>query len=148
MSVRNLMLSFAIQPWGPIGGQCAKMVCHVMMGMARGFPVEYAGGYDHVMTRRKPARGDILDEEDRRFFGMDWRRRLVVAGIKAAGLGAKDLEGFLEAIPEGGAGIAARLKMRSAANVSQALRRTKWKSLMKRLPKALAEYIVEKRFAP
>ena len=34
---------------------------------------------------------------------------------------------------------------RSAANVSQTLRRTEWKRLMKRLPKTLAEYIAEER---
>ena len=41
--------------------------------------------------------------------------------------------------------LAARLKMRSAANVSQTLRRTEWKSLLKRLPRTLAEYIDEER---
>ena len=35
--------------------------------------------------------------------------------------------------------------MRSAANVSQTLRRTEWKSLLKRLPRTLAEYIGEER---
>ena len=35
--------------------------------------------------------------------------------------------------------------MRSAANVSQTLRRTEWKRLMKRLPRTLAEYIGEER---
>ena len=33
--------------------------------------------------------------------------------------------------------------MRSAANVSQTLRRTEWKSLLKRLPRTFAEYIAE-----
>ena len=37
------------------------------------------------------------------------------------------------------AGPAARLKMRSAVNVSQTLRRTDWKSLFKRLPRTLTE---------
>ena len=41
--------------------------------------------------------------------------------------------------------LAGRLKMRSAANVSQTLRRTEWKSLLKRLPRTLAEYIGEER---
>jgi hypothetical protein len=41
--------------------------------------------------------------------------------------------------------LAARPKMRSAANVSQTLRRTEWKSLLKRLPRTLAEYIAEDR---
>ena len=41
--------------------------------------------------------------------------------------------------------LAARLKMRSAANVSQTLRRTEWKSLLKRLPRTLAEYIAKER---
>jgi hypothetical protein len=35
--------------------------------------------------------------------------------------------------------------MRNAANVSQTLRRTEWKDVMKRLPRALAEYIDEER---
>jgi hypothetical protein len=37
--------------------------------------------------------------------------------------------------------LAARLKMRSAANISQTLRKTEWKNLIKRLPRTLAEYI-------
>jgi hypothetical protein len=41
--------------------------------------------------------------------------------------------------------LAAKLKMRSAANVSQTLRRTEWKSPMKRLPRTLAEYINEEK---
>ena len=35
--------------------------------------------------------------------------------------------------------LAARLGMRSAANVSQTLRRTEWKRLLQRLPRTLAE---------
>ena len=35
--------------------------------------------------------------------------------------------------------------MLSAANVNQTLRRTEWKSLLKRLPRTLAEYIGEER---
>ena len=35
--------------------------------------------------------------------------------------------------------------MLSAANVSQTLRRTEWKSLLKRLPRTLAESIDEER---
>ena len=38
-------------------------------------------------------------------------------------------------------GWLAGLKMGSAANVSQTLRKTEWKNLMKRLPRTLAEYI-------
>jgi hypothetical protein len=38
--------------------------------------------------------------------------------------------------------------MRSAANVSQTLRRTEWQTLMKRLPRTLAEYIVKKSLPP
>jgi hypothetical protein len=38
-------------------------------------------------------------------------------------------------------GWRASLKMGSAANVSQTLRKTEWKNLMKRLPRTLAEYI-------
>ena len=41
--------------------------------------------------------------------------------------------------------LAAGLKMRSDANVSQTLRRTEWKSLLKRLPRTLAEYIAKER---
>jgi hypothetical protein len=41
--------------------------------------------------------------------------------------------------------LAARLKMRSAANVSQSLRRTDWKRLLQRLPRTLAKYIAEKQ---
>jgi len=47
--------------------------------------------------------------------------------------------------------LAVKLKMRSAANVNQTLRRTEWKRLMKRLPRTLAGYIAEERmneFAP
>ena len=35
--------------------------------------------------------------------------------------------------------------MRSAANVSQTLRGTEWQSLLKRLPRTLAEYIARKQ---
>jgi hypothetical protein len=41
--------------------------------------------------------------------------------------------------------LAAWLKMRNAANVSQTLKRTKGKGVMKRLPRTLAEYIDEER---
>ena len=85
--------------------------------------------------------------------------RLVLEGIKAAGLATKELEGLPGGDPRKVAlgklvrertvascgWLAARLKMRSAANVSQTLRRTEWKSLLKRLPRTLAEYIAEER---
>ena len=41
--------------------------------------------------------------------------------------------------------LAARLKKRSAANVSQTLKRTEWKTLLKRLPRTLAEYVAKER---
>jgi hypothetical protein len=41
--------------------------------------------------------------------------------------------------------LAARPKMRSAANVSQTLRRTEWKRLLQRLPRTLAKYIAENK---
>jgi putative transposase len=91
--------------------------------------------------------------------GLDEAERLVLEGIKAAGLATKELEGLPGGDPRKVAlgklvrektvtscgWLAARLKMRSAANVSQTLRRTEWKSLMKRLPRTLAEYIDEER---
>jgi putative transposase len=91
--------------------------------------------------------------------GLEAAERLVVEGVKAAGLVTKDLKGLPGSDPRKVAlgklvrektvascgWLAARLKMRSAANVSQTLRRTEWKSLMKRLPRTLAKYIVEKR---
>jgi hypothetical protein len=36
-------------------------------------------------------------------------------------------------------------EMRSAANVSQTFRRTEWKSLLKRLPRTLAESTAKER---
>jgi hypothetical protein len=83
----------------------------------------------------------------------------VLEGIKAAGLVTKDLEGLPGSDPRKVAlgklvrektvascgWLAAKLKMRSAANVSQTLRRTEWKSPMKRLPRTLAEYINEEK---
>ena len=48
--------------------------------------------------------------------------------------------------------LAARLKMRSAANVSQTLSRTVWKNLFKSLSRTLAEHVAKERnvneFAP
>jgi hypothetical protein len=41
--------------------------------------------------------------------------------------------------------LAARREMRSAANVSQTFRKTEWKSLLKRLPRTLAEYVSQER---
>jgi putative transposase len=72
--------------------------------------------------------------------GLEEAERLVVEGIKAAGLVAKNLEGLPGSDPRKLAlgklvrertvascgWPAARLKMRSAANVSQTLRRTEW----------------------
>ena len=83
----------------------------------------------------------------------------MVEGIRAAGLGTKDLERLPRGDPRKVAvgklvtertvascgWLAARLKMRSAANVSQTLRKMEWKSLMKRLPRTLAKYIDEER---
>ena len=80
--------------------------------------------------------------------GLEEAERLVLAGIKAAGLATKELEELPGGDPRKVAlgklvrertvascgWLAARLKMRSAANVSQTLRRTEWKSLWKRLP--------------
>ena len=91
--------------------------------------------------------------------GLEEAERLVVEGIKAAGLATKELEGLPGGDPRKVAlgklvrertvascgWLAARLKMRSAANVSQTLRKTDWKSLSKRLPRTLAEYIAEER---
>jgi hypothetical protein len=37
--------------------------------------------------------------------------------------------------------LAVRLKMRAPRTLSQTLRRTEWKSLLKKLPRTLAEYI-------
>ena len=91
--------------------------------------------------------------------GLEEAERLVLEGIKAAGLATKELEGLPGGDPRKVAlgklvrertvascgWLAARLKMRSAANVSQTLRRTEWKRLIKRLPRTLAEYIAEER---
>ena len=91
--------------------------------------------------------------------GLEEAERLVLEGIKAARLATKELEGLPGGDPRKVAlgklvrertvascgWLAARLKMRSAANVSQTLRKTDWKSLSKRLPRTLAEYIAEKR---
>ena len=87
--------------------------------------------------------------------GLEEAERLVMEGTTAAGLGTNELEGLPGGDPRKVAlaklvrertvascgWLAARLKMRSAANVSQTLRRTEWKNLMKRLPSTLAEYI-------
>jgi hypothetical protein len=85
-----------------------------MMGMARSLRVEYAGAYYHVMARENRREEISLDEEDRRFF----LKRL--GGLRSD--------------------RAARLKMRSAANVSQTSGRTEWKSLFKKPATTLAEY--------
>ena len=91
--------------------------------------------------------------------GLEEAERLVLAGIKAAGLAAKELEELPGGDPRKVAlgklvrertvascgWLAARLKMRSAANVSQTLRRTEWKSLWKRLPRRLAKYLAKER---
>jgi hypothetical protein len=83
---------------------------------------------------------------------------------QAAGLGTKDLERLPGGDPSKMAlgklvrertvascgWLAGRLKMRSAANVSQTLRGTEWKRLLQSLPRTLAEYIDEEmnEFAP
>jgi hypothetical protein len=81
--------------------------------------------------------------------------RLVLEGIKAAVLTTKELEGLpggdprkvalgklVGATTEGFCGwLETKLKMRNAANVSRTLRRTERKSLLKKLPRTLAEYI-------
>ena len=91
--------------------------------------------------------------------GLEGAERLVLEGIKAAGLATKELEELPGGDPRKVAvgklvrektvascgWLAARLSMRSAANVSQTLRRTEWKSLWKRLPRTLAEYIAKER---
>jgi putative transposase len=91
--------------------------------------------------------------------GLEEAERLVLEGIKEAGLAMKELEALPGGDPRKVAlgklvrertvascgWLAARLKMRSAANVSQTLRRTEWKSLLKRLPRTLTEYIAEER---
>ena len=91
--------------------------------------------------------------------GLEEAERLVSTGLKAAELETRALEELPGGDPRKVAlgklvrertvasceWLAVRLKMRSAVNLSQTLRRTEWKGLMKRLPRTLAEYVNEER---
>jgi putative transposase len=127
----------------------------------------YWGSQEFAERLRKSTGGRIQSVKSRAYLrspqrvshGLEEAERLVVEGIKAAGLRMKELARLPGGDPRKVAlgklvrektvascgWLAARLKMRSAANVSQTLRRTPWKSLMKRLPRTLAEYIDEIR---
>jgi hypothetical protein len=105
------------------------------------------------------ARTAYLRTPQRVSHGLEEAERLVLQGIKAAGLETKDLEGLPRGNPRKLAlgkpvrertvascrWLAARLKMRSAENASETLRRTEWQSLLKRLPRTLVEYIAKEK---
>ena len=121
----------------------------LMRYMARSLRVEYVGAYYHVMARGNRREEIFMDEEDRRFFleamaevcaQTRWRVHAWVMMGNHYHLFIETAEASLVGKNRGVLRwLAARLKMRSAANVSQTLRRTEWKSLLKRLPRTLAE---------
>ena len=91
------------------------------------FEIEYADGYHHVMR------------ENRHELGMEDLEGLLSRGPRKLGThwgiwSGKRNSGLTNS-------LAARLNCPSAARESRTLRRSEWKSPMKRLPRTLAGYI-------
>ena len=100
----------------------------------------YAGAYYHVIARGNRREEIFLDEEDRCFF------LNAVSEVCAQTVWMVHAWMIMGDQTVASCGwLAASLKMRSTANVSQTLRRTEWKSLLKRPPRTLAEYIAKER---
>ena len=145
----------------PLPAEVDARMSHLRRGWYWGRQ-EFAEKLRRLMGRRlRSAKSRAyLRTSQRVSHGLEEAERLVVEGIRAAGLGTKDLERLPGGDPRKVAlgklvrgrtvascgWLATRLKMRSAANVSQTLRKTEWKSLLKRLPPTLAEYVNEERY--
>lgn len=96
-----------------------------------------------MIAREIGVREIFLDEEDRHFFLKACVGGLRSNGVEGASMGADGQP--LSPVHRDTAGEPRRGDEMVAEHVSETLRRTEWKSLMKRLPRRLAEDIDEER---